>query len=299
MNLSDFYAFKKLATTQSFAKAARYLGVSRSAVTKRIRRLEQELGTVLVNRSTRAFSLTEAGKAFHAYTAGIDSRIERAYELVQFSHAEPRGTVSVAINSGLAGVAMTAVVRRLREEWPDLKVDAHVEDALPDIVAGGYDVAIQVTSRLDDSSLIARRIATTRWLLVASPAYIEAHGAPQSLADLSSHDCLNLHGPQPAPAIWRLVEEGAPLDLSVPARAGSDSLGLLVSLALGDAGILYVPEICIGAELADGRLVRVLESAADPEPIGVFAVYPHLDLPRKVQIFIDTLADVLHGATEQ
>ena len=118
MNLSDVYVFKKVASTLSFTKAARQIGVSRSAVSKQIRRLEQSLGVVLINRSTRSVSLTESGRTFDAHTAKIDTTIERAADLVRGSDLSPLGTVSFTLPSALRAALMPALTTRSQTQWP-------------------------------------------------------------------------------------------------------------------------------------------------------------------------------------
>ena len=154
MNMADVFVFNKVAATLSFTRAAKQVGSSRSAVSKKISRLEQDLGVVLVNRSTRSVSLTEAGRTFHEQTAEVDTRIERAADVVRRGDLHPTGTVAFAIPSSLGAALMPALTSQFQSTWPDLRFNIHYDDRPVDLIAGSFDLAIQISQKLDLHDLL-------------------------------------------------------------------------------------------------------------------------------------------------
>ena len=167
MNISDVSVFNKVATTLSFTRAAKQVGSSRSNISKVISRLEGNLGVVLINRSTRSVSLTEAGRTFHQHTSEIDTRIECAAAAVRATDREPTGTVAFSIPSSLGTTLMPALLTQLQSTWPELRFNIHFQDHGVDLIAGGLDLAIRISQKLDDSNLISRRLASSHKVLAA------------------------------------------------------------------------------------------------------------------------------------
>ena len=287
MNLSDVYTFKKVAATLSFSDAARRLGVSRSAVSKQINRLERDLGVVLINRTTRSVNLSEAGRTFDQYTSEIDTKIERAVEIVRSTKQNPQGTVALTIPSSLGAALMPALISKFQQDWPELKLSTHFDDRIVDMIAGNFDLAIRISRKLEDSSLVSRRLYTTHNVLAASPGYLNKYGVPEHLADLKKHRCLGLGDAVNLGTTWRFLESGEIVDVPITfSSSANNNLALILSACLDD-GIVYLPEICISSELVRERLQEVLPQFVDPKSYGVYAVYPHRNAAAKVKVLVD------------
>jgi DNA-binding transcriptional LysR family regulator len=287
MNFSDVYVFKKVAQTLSFTKAARQIGSSRSAVSKRICRLEQDLGVMLVNRSTRSVSLTEAGRTFHLHTSEIDTKIERAAEFIRGSDLEPSGTVAFTIPSSLGNALLPTLITHFQSTWPKLKFNINFDDGLVDLIAGSFDVAIRIAQKLTDSSLISRRLGSTRRVLAASPGYLDRHGVPDNVLELAKHRCLGLGNALNTSSTWHFQEDGKAAEIACEYIISANSYAPLISAACLGSGILYVPEICIHAELIRQDLRVILPDTSDPNPYGIYAVYPHRNAAAKVKVLVN------------
>lgn len=287
MNFSDVYAFNKVATTLSFAKAARQIGSSRSAISKKISRLEQDLGVILINRSTRSASLTEAGRTFLRYTSEVNTMIEEAANVVRGADLEPAGTVVFSIPSSLGAALMPSLITQFQTSWPAVKFSIHFDDHMVDMIAGGYDLAICISHKLTDSSLISRRLDSTRRVLAASPGYLRRFGIPTSLQDLKNHRCLGFDSAVNAGTTWRFRGLEAPIEIPCTFPVAANNVLALILAASLDNGIIYLPEVCMSNELALQKLEPVLLDFYVPDSYGIFAVYPHRNPAAKVEVLVN------------
>ncbi|MBT6118686.1 MAG: LysR family transcriptional regulator, partial [Rhodospirillaceae bacterium] len=189
-HLAGMAVFAKVVEARSFTAAAEQLGLSKSAVSKQISRLEDRLGIRLLNRTTRRLSLTEAGAAYYERCARIVAEAEAADLAITHLQSEPRGVLQVnaPMSFGIAHVA--PAIPDFLERYPELRVDMTLNDRVVDLVDEGFDVAIRIGA-LADSSLIARRLAESRMVAVAAPGYLQRHGAPDRPEDLERHNCLS------------------------------------------------------------------------------------------------------------
>lgn len=288
MNSTDTLVFLKVAQTLSFKETADQLGMSRSAISKRIALLEKELQTALVNRTSRSISLTEAGQIFARHCQEIDDVIDQARQSVQDRDQEPTGVLRTSLPTGLGAQIMPELMIDFSAQYPDIRLVAHFGEPYVDIVAGGYDVVIRVAERLTDSGLMARRLATSPRMLVASPEYLEKHGTPENVRDLVGHQCLGLGYRSETGGQWRFIDLNNELiDLAVHFHYTSNNdLALILAACLG-AGIFYTTEILVQNELKRGRLVPVLPDVCERIQMGVFAVYPQKQPSAKVRSFIE------------
>lgn len=293
MNVSDIQVFSKVAATRSFSEAATQLGITRSAVSKSISRLESELGVTLLNRTPRSASLTEAGRNFFAHSVAVDEALEQAVASVSGADQRPSGNVSCSLPTGLGASLMQPLMRRFRNSWPDISLDLHFDDRYVDLVGSSIDVAIRVAQKLDDSNLLSRRIGATRDVLVASPGYLAKHGEPKSISDLKDHRCLGVGNAVRRRVVWRFRGDEGPLEVSVACSTTSNSVLALILAACMDDGIIYLPELFVGGELNEGVLKRVLPESSDSQAYGVYAVYPNLRPPAKVRAFIEFIEQEL------
>lgn len=287
MNFSDVYVFKKVAQTLSFTKAARKVGSSRSAISKRISRLEQDLGVMLVNRSTRSVSLTEAGRTFHKYTSDVDTAIERAAEIVRGSDLEPCGTVAFTMPSSLGNALLPTLIAHFQTTWPQLKLNINFDDEVVDLISRGYDVAIRIAQKMTDSCLISRRLGSTRKVLAASPAYLERYGTPADVRELRTHRFLGLRNAPGTTATWHFMDDRKPAEIDCDYVISANSYSQLIQAACLHSGILYVPAVCIHKELMHQKLRVIMPEYTDKEPYGIFAVYPHRNTAAKVKVLVN------------
>lgn len=288
MNSTDTYLFLKVAQTLSFKETADQLGMSRSAISKRIAQLEKELNTGLVNRTPRSISLTEAGRIFAQHCKEIDEAIGRATQSVQGRDREPSGVLRTSLPTGLGAQLMPELMTDFTAQYPDIHIVAHFGEPFVDIVTGGYDVVIRVSERLTDSGLMAKRLATSPRMLVASPEYLEKHGTPEDVRDLSKHRCLGLGYRSETTGHWRFIESSQEV-VDVPVEyyfTSNNDLALILAACL-HAGIFYTTEILVQNELKRGRLIPILPEIGRRIKMGVFAVYPQKQPSAKVRAFID------------
>ena len=160
------------------------------------------------------------------------------------------------------------------------------------MIAGNLDLAIRISKKLTDSSLISRRLASTRKVLAASPRYLREHGSPRNPSELKNHRCLGLGSAVKAGATWKLQEDDKTIDVATSfALSANNNLALILAACL-DSGIIYVPEICIAAELAQNRL-QVIPGCVDPESYGVYALYPHRNAAAKVKVLVDFIEKII------
>lgn len=288
--LEGYATFAAVVDCGGFSAAAQRLKVTKSAVSKQVSRLEERLGARLLNRTTRRLSLTEAGQAFHQHCLRILAEAEEAELAVSHLHASPRGLLRVSAPMSFGVRHLAPALCPFMARWPDLSLEMSYDDRLVDVLAEGFDVVVRIT-RLADSSLIARKLAPARRILVASPGYVAARGMPLHPADIAHHDSL-LYTLQTTANTWPLVHgDGTRADITVSGRVSMNNGDALREAALAGLGIILTPTFIVGEDLAASRLVRVLPEWQAPE-IGVYAVYPPgRHLSAKVRAFVDYLAE--------
>jgi len=287
-NLGDLEIFSRVASMGSMSAAGRALGLSPAVISKRIKRLEERLGTRLFQRTTRQISLTEAGLGFHERIAGILVGIEEAEAFVPGRSGAARGTLRVTAPTSFGRMHIAPHVRGFMEAHPDLTLNLILTDEFLDIVGEGYDLAIRI-GELSDSSLVARRLASVRRVLCATPAYLEAHGTPKTIEDLAGHICLPPHNNDG----WRLEGPDGSLHYRPQGRLVTNSSEVVREAVRSGMGIALRSTWDIGPELRAGRLVQVLEGYEGSRNVLLSAVFPSRQfLPIKVRLFIDYLADL-------
>jgi DNA-binding transcriptional LysR family regulator len=281
--------FVKVVEGSSFAAAARQLRMSPAMVSKHVQTIEERLGVRLLNRTTRRVSPTEVGQSYYERCLRILSELAEAERAAADSNTTPRGLlkISAPFTFGIAHVA-PAIAAYLAAH-PDVSIALSLRDRFVDLLDEGFDLAIRI-GQLPDSSLIARRLIAIQTILCASPTYLRQHGTPHRPRDLATHNCL-VYASSASRGEWRFLDRhGTAETEQVSGRFTADNGDALRILALEGEGIVRVPIYIVDADLAAGRLVRVLadyEAAATP----VSAVYPHSRfLSAKVRSFVDFLA---------
>ena len=293
--LTSLTAFVRVADSGGFSAAGRRLHMSTTMVSNHVQSLEDRLGARLLNRTTRKVSLTEVGKAYYDRCIQILADIEQADDIAGALQSTPRGTLRIYTATHIVPF-IAPVVASFLARYPDVKVDLSMGERAVDIIDEGYDVAVRLTPP-PDSSLIVRSLATWRHVLCCSPAYLEKHGRPQQLSDLSDRNCVR-HVLYPFEDEWRFVDrKGAPASVRVSGNLISNSGDTLRMAALQGVGVCLAPGFLIHDDLEEGRLVRLLPEYRTVE-FAMNAVYPHRHhLSAKVRTFIDMLAH--HSAEQQ
>lgn len=290
--------FGFVAETRSFRKAAEHLRMGPSTVSRRVAEFEHELGVALLNRSTRRLSLTEAGERLNRRWQRIAGYIDDAFDEIRGVDERPTGVLKVSLPSSLGAALLPSLIADFKQEFRDLRFNLDLREQGVDIIGQGFDVVICVTPTLTDSRLVGRRLTTTRYVLAASPSYIDAHGSPDRLQALQSENFALLDGCAKRQISWNFASRDCRVQARVrPSWAVNNDLVLILAACLG-AGIVYMPQILITNELRIGQLREIQLDDAQGVEVGVYALYPKPNPPSKVRLFVDfastrlkTLAD--------
>jgi DNA-binding transcriptional LysR family regulator len=286
---SDMAAFVRIVETGGLAPAARDLGLTPSAMSKQLARLEARLGVRLLTRTTRRIGLTPEGEIYLARARDILSLIEAAEQDVTEGRGRPRGLLRVNTGTAFARHRLIPLLPAFFERFPAITLDLTVTDRRVDLVAEQADVLLR-TGALGDSSLIARKIAEGRRVICAAPAYLERRGRPATPEELLSHDCLVLRGRARLTA-WPFRMATGLQTLTVRGVVTTDSAEALRDMALAGLGIIRVSAFVVARDIAEGHLVALFEDLHVSEDVPVWAVTApgRHRLPR-VQAFMDFLA---------
>ncbi len=285
--LSSLRSFLSVAENRSFSQAARALGLSKSLISRQISGLEGELGVRLVSRTTRRLSLTEAGQAYAERCQRILADLEEADRAVGNLQAAPRGRLKITAPMSFGTLHLAPALPRFLERFPEVGLDLSLSDRIVDLIEEGFDLAIRI-GRLNESSLIAKRLCAMPRVVCASPDYLKRHGVPQLPSDLARHCCFT-HSELAQE--WRLQNALGRLEsVEVKGSVRANNGEALRDLALSGLGIVYLPSFFIGPDLRAKRLIPLLE-AYTPQDSALYAVYPHSrHLSPKVRAFLDFLA---------
>lgn len=279
--------FIQVVDSKGFSAAAREMGRSKALVSKYISELEDELGARLLNRTTRQVSVTEVGAAYYKEAAEILQRIDDLQASVQSSHKDVRGRLRIAAPRSMGDGLINRAIMEFLAANPDVTMDLRLEDRFVDLVEEGFDLAIRVTD-LEDSSLIARKIAPFRTIVCASPKVISKFGKPRIPSDLANLPCIidtNYRFRQN----WAFSIEGQRASVTVKGPIEVNSASAARDAALQHLGFLRTPLIFVASDISDGSLRMVLEEYESPVR-GIYAVYPHRrHLTGKVRAFVDFL----------
>ena len=286
MEIDDLRTFVEVADAGGISPAALRLGIAKSIVSRRLVRLESDLGVQLLARTTRGAALTEAGLTFRDFAARICAEMDVARETV-LPTGDLRGRLRVSVPLTFGPTHFAPVIAELARCHPQLQIQACYSDRFVDIVAEGFDCAIRVGS-LGDSSLVARRVGPISGQLVASPAYVQAHGAPQLPQEILSHEAL-MQGTES----WHFMDGDQVVTVRPRGRFKADNGTALVAAAVAGVGLGYLPDGLTHPFLTCGALVPVM-SRFPPRPAGAYVLRPPGPHPaRKVRILIDMLCEYL------
>jgi DNA-binding transcriptional LysR family regulator len=273
-DLGDLTAFVVVAEERSFTRAAAKIGTSQSALSQTVRRLEARLGLRLLTRTTRSVSLTEAGErlleGLRPALDQIDSQVSALSELRE----KPSGTVRITAGQHAARTVLMPAMARLLPDFPDVSIELSVDAGLRDIVADRFDAGVRLGEQVAKDMIAVPIGPDLRMAVVGAPAYFARHGRPETPHDLTRHNCINIRFPTLGSLyVWEFERDGRELHVRVGGQLIINETRLMVQAACGGCGLAYVLEGEVGPELADGRLVRVLEDWTAPFS-GYHLYYP-------------------------
>ncbi len=288
-SLGGFVVFVQVAETRSFVTAGRLLGVSASAVGKRIARLEEQLGVRLFHRSTRSITLTTDGIQFLERCRRILAEIDAAQLELSQSAGAPRGRLRVSLP--LVGSLVLPVLADFMAAYPEIELDLDFTDRVVDVIDEGFDVVVR-TGTLADSRLAARQIGSFGVALVGAPAYFAAHGKPLRPADLANHICLHYRYPNSGKLeIWPLRREPGEREVTLPISMVCNNIETRTCFAMRGLGIACVPDFSVRQALRDGLLCTVLDDYVG-RAIDLSIVWPDgPSVPPRLRAFIDFMAE--------
>lgn len=284
MDIEELRTFVEIADAGGISAAALRLGVSKSIVSRRLVRLEEDLGVQLLSRTTRGAALTEAGRTFRNHALRACAEIDVAREATRASeHLSGRLRITAPASIGLTHIA--PMLAEMARRHPMLQLQTAYSDHIADLINEGFDCAIRI-GFLQDSNLIARRVGAIHATLVASPSYIAAYGAPKTPAELLTHQAL-LRGVE----CWQIMDGARPVTVRPQGRFKADSCAALVAAAVAGLGIACLPDVLIREQLDTGMLVPVMRDYPVP-PVGAYVVRPPGQYPaRKLRVLTDLLAE--------
>jgi DNA-binding transcriptional LysR family regulator len=289
-HLTALRVFRQAAELGSFAAAARQLGLSPAAVSKNIGELEAHLSARLFNRTTRRMSLTEAGTLYHEHVSRILDDLARAEGALGAMRDTPRGRLRVSAPMTLSLMCLSSALPKFLDQYPEVSLELQLDDRRVDIVGEGFDIAVRGSDRLEDSSLIAKKLMRLEHTVCASPAYFERFGTPASPADLVNHRCVRFSLSGHADE-WEFRKGSRKIRLPIKCQYSVTS-----SLAVRDAlrsgyGLSLIPSVYVKEDVEAGRLRTVLEDWSYNETT-IYAVYPSKSyVAPKVRAFLDFLVE--------
>jgi len=273
-SINDLIAFLAVARERSFTKAAAKLGVSQSALSHTIRGLETRLGLRLLTRTTRSVSATEAGERLLSSIGPRFDEIESELAALSEFREKPAGTIRITAGEHAADAVLWPALERLLPHYPDINVEIIVDYGLTDIVAERYDAGVRLGEQVAKDMIAVRIGPDMRMAVVGAPAYFERRPKPQTPADLTDHNCINLRLPTYGGVYaWEFEKGGREVKVRVEGQLVFNNAQLRLNAALSGLGLAFVPEALVRQPLSDGRLVRVLEDWCAPFP-GYHLYYP-------------------------
>jgi len=273
-NLNELTAFLAVARERSFTKAAAKLGVSQSALSHTLRALEERLGVRLLTRTTRSVSPTEAGERLVSTIGPRLDEIEAELAALGELREKPGGTIRITAGEHSADAILWPALAKFLPDYPDIRVEIIVDYGLTDIVAQRYDAGVRLGEQVARDMIAVRIGPDMRMAVVGSPAYFATRPKPRTPQDLTTHNCINLRLPTYGGLYaWEFEKAGRELKVRVEGQLVFNTAALRLNAVLAGLGLAYLPEDQVTAQLADGRLMRVLSDWCPPFP-GYHLYYP-------------------------
>lgn len=287
--------FVTVAETGGFSPAAKLLGISKSAVSKRVTLLELQLGVKLLHRTTRKLSLTEAGEHFYEHARIAYKSAKDAQDAVLQLQGEPRGRLRINAPMSFGRLHLAPLIPVFMKRYPEISIDMILDDKVVDLVGEGFDIAIR-GGDLPDTSLIARKLAPLKSVLCASPSYLKEFGEPTELEQLSAHNCLIFTYSRDVKE-WGFIKDNHLHTIEVKGNYQVNNSEALREALLQGVGIGRLPTFVAGPDIEAGKLIPLFEEYQMPAK-SIYAVFPERQfMPAKVRAFIDFAIEYFGGDT--
>jgi DNA-binding transcriptional LysR family regulator len=292
--LTGMRLFTKVVEAGSFSAAGRQLGLAVSTISRQVGALETELGTRLLNRSTRSLGLTEAGNLYYERARRIIAEVDDANAAISELTETPRGTLRLNVPVVFGRRYIAPYMREFLELHPAVRVELNVTDNYVDLIEEGADLAIRI-GQTNQQSVVTRKLATLNRILCASTAYLKRHGRPERPQDLARHNCLVFYRQRPGAMTWQLTDAEGTIDVAVTGNFTSNNAGAIGAAMAAGIGIALLPAWLVGREVQMGSVEAVLPGYR-AHPTGyadeVFAVFPDgRNVPAKVRAYVDFVAE--------
>lgn len=287
MNVEHLKLFVRIAATQNISLAGKELGLSPAVSSAHINKLEQGLGVRLVHRTTRRVSLTEEGVAFLPHAEEVLASVETAQASVGAGSVTPQGTLRITAPASFGRMHLVPALASFMKLYPSLSLDLRLSDSILDMVEGGFDIAIR-NSNLNDSTLVARKLASDDRVVCASPAFLEKYGEPTSLSNLTDFNCVGLMGLEE----WGFDAPNGRQNIKPKYIVRMDNGEAVRDACIAGLGITVCSVWCAYEQLQSGELVQILKDQALASDTAIWAVYPSSRLlAPKVRAFIDYFSE--------
>ena len=294
LKADDLVLFVQVVEAGSFTKVAEQLELTNSVVSKRIARLEQALNAQLLYRTTRKLSLTDAGTVLYGKARLAKLALQEAEDAVTGYSEDVRGTIKLSMPVVSARLILSEALAKFCQDYPEVNVDLEITNDFVDIIDQGYDLTIR-TASLEDSSLVARRLIDSGWIVCASPQYIANMREPMHPSDLKNHSCLLYKHEGTGAEQWLFKEDNQEFFVQVSGRFRSNNLNSLRQACLSHFGIAYLPKALVHEDLITGRLVSFLKPYIGKD-LGIYAIYPKTRQPdKKIKLLIEYFRDAFHA----
>jgi len=284
-------AFIAVVAEGSFARAADRLGVGRSAVSRNVQKLEEQLDVRLLQRTTRSTSLTREGDLFYANChKGVDRIVRAVEEMKDLRSGAPRGHLRVATTAGFGRKVVAPLLHEFLALYEGVTVDLLLVDRDVDLTSDRVDIEFR-HGHMEDSQLIARRIMPMEMRVCASPAYVERRGLPEGVEDVTRHDCINFRGGSGRLSEWQFSVNGATRRILPDAKVTYNDPELVLQAVLGGQGLAQLPGYLIDEHLARGTLMSCLETCAMADQGHYICYQSRQHMPARMRVFIDFMTD--------
>jgi DNA-binding transcriptional LysR family regulator len=286
--IGEMTAFVRAVETGGFSAAARDLGLTPSALSKLVTRLEDRLGARLLQRTTRRLQLTAEGEAFYARARPILIAMNEAEAEITEAGTRPRGRLRLHCGSAFGMHQLAPAIPRFQALYPEVEIDITISDEMLDAVEERFDLALRI-GPLDESSMVARRICNLERLICAAPSYLEQHGVPRTPDDLQHHNCLWITS-LPALRRWPFDTDDGTRVVNIDGNVTANNAETVLQLAVAGVGITRLTDVVVGDAIRSGELVSLLTDWNHVEPVPLFATYPSgRNLSPKVRAMVDFL----------
>ena len=286
--ISDLDIFARVARTGNMSAAGREMGLSPAVVSKRISQLEERIGTRLFQRTTRHLTLTETGAGYFKRVVDILSLCEEAEDFVSRRNTKHRGQLKITAPTAFTRLHVAPYLDTFFVRYPAIELEFNLTDDFVDIIREGFDVAIRI-GELEDSSLVARKLAPDNRMLCAAPSYLDKFGAPEKIADLDSHNCISAG----AQDVWRIEGPEGNRHVRTNGNIRSNSGEVIREALISGLGLGLRSTWEVGKEIKSGVLKVVMPQYRGSSNLAVYAVYPSRDfMPARVNVFIEFLVEL-------